>query len=63
VVTSHVLERIPKSEMVETLRRVRLLLAVYKVNRQLWNKVTSSSYHRPSPVVYSYEIKRLARPR
>lgn len=135
VVMSHVLEHIPKSEMVDTLRRVRallrpdgrllvmapnaqsntgaywayedfthhtlftagslahvlgmagfddielidpdctaglgwpkkatkrLLLALYKANRHFWNKVTSSAYHRPSPSVYSYEIKLLAKPR
>lgn len=38
----------------------RALLAVYDINRKFWNKVTASSYHRPSPVVYSYEIKMLA---
>lgn len=38
----------------------KLLLALYRKNRLFWNKVTSSSYYAPSPMVFSYEIKALA---
>ncbi|PAF46713.1 hypothetical protein BKH46_06930 [Helicobacter sp. 12S02634-8] len=37
----------------------KALLALYKANRKFWNRITSSSYHLPSPEVYSYEIKAL----
>lgn len=39
----------------------RLLLFFYKANLALWNRVTSSSFHGPSPKIFSYEIKALAR--
>lgn len=35
-------------------------LAIYKAKIKFWNKVTASSFHQPSPVVFSYEIKMLA---
>jgi predicted TPR repeat methyltransferase len=38
----------------------RILLKIYIANKHFWNKVTSSSYHEPSPQIYSYEIKVLA---
>jgi 2-polyprenyl-3-methyl-5-hydroxy-6-metoxy-1,4-benzoquinol methylase len=37
------------------------LLKLYKGNKFFWNKVTSSSYHGPSPIILSFEIKGLAR--
>jgi predicted TPR repeat methyltransferase len=37
-----------------------ILLKIYKANKRLWNRVTSSSYHEPSPQIYTYEIKVLA---
>ena len=39
----------------------KLLLKTYRANNTFWNRVTSSSYHQPSPVVNSYEIKMLAK--
>lgn len=39
----------------------RALLRLYVMNMDFWNRVTSSSYHRPSPRIYSYDIKALAR--
>jgi len=38
----------------------RLLLALYRSNRGFWNRVTSSAYHSPSPMIFSFEIKALA---
>lgn len=39
----------------------KFLLKIYKLNKKFWNKVTASSYHRPSPEIYSFELKILAR--
>lgn len=39
---------------------VKALLALYSLKKDFWNKVTSSSYHRPSPRIFSYEVKALA---
>jgi len=36
-------------------------LRLYKINRSFWNRITSSSYHKPSPQVFSYEIKVFAK--
>jgi 2-polyprenyl-3-methyl-5-hydroxy-6-metoxy-1,4-benzoquinol methylase len=33
------------------------LLKLYKMNKNFWNKVTCSSYHKPSPDIFSFEIK------
>ena len=38
----------------------KALLWLYVTNMDFWNWVTSSSYHRPSPRIYSYEIKAIA---
>jgi 2-polyprenyl-3-methyl-5-hydroxy-6-metoxy-1,4-benzoquinol methylase len=38
-----------------------LLLKLYKANKMFWNRITSSSYHKPSPAIFSYEIKALAK--
>jgi SAM-dependent methyltransferase len=37
------------------------LLSLYRWNLGFWNKVTGSAYHAPSPQIFSYEIKALAR--
>jgi SAM-dependent methyltransferase len=43
-------------------RKVKLLLLkLFTKNKHFWNKVTGSSYHRPSPVLFSFEIKALAK--
>lgn len=38
----------------------KFLLLLYQVNYRFWNKVTSSSFHRPSPQIFSYELKVMA---
>ncbi|MFM6056552.1 MAG: class I SAM-dependent methyltransferase, partial [Sphaerospermopsis kisseleviana] len=35
----------------------RILLSLYKINFNFWNRITTSYFHRPSPQVFSYEIK------
>jgi SAM-dependent methyltransferase len=43
-------------------RMIKLsLLKFYTANKTFWNRVTASSFHKPSPVVFSYEIKALAK--
>jgi len=44
------------SSMFKSLLR-KLLLRIYRLNKEFWNRVTCSSYHKPSPVIFSYEIK------
>jgi len=39
----------------------KLLLSLYKINKHFWNRVTSSSFHDPSPQIFTYELKVLAR--
>ncbi len=39
----------------------KIFLKIYKLNKKFWNKVTASSYHKPSPEVYSFELKVLAK--
>lgn len=39
----------------------RALLKAYTANYRFWNRITTSSVHGPSPLVFSYEIKALAR--
>lgn len=39
----------------------KFFLEIYKLNTLFWNKVTGSSYHAPSPTVFSYEIKVVAK--
>lgn len=36
------------------------LLKLYIKNRLFWNKITGSSYHRPSPLIFTYELKCVA---
>lgn len=38
----------------------KILLNVYLINKNFWNKVTGSSYHRPSPVIFTWELKCVA---
>lgn len=38
-----------------------VLLQLYKANIKFWNKVTSSSYHKPSQQIYTYELKVIAK--
>jgi len=37
------------------------LLKIYEAKKVFWNKVTSSSYHHPSPIIFTYELKVLAK--
>lgn len=32
-------------------------LKLYRLNKMFWNKITSSSYHSPSPEIFSFSIK------
>jgi SAM-dependent methyltransferase len=32
-------------------------LFLYKINKLFWNRVTSSSYHKQSPLIFTFEIK------
>lgn len=38
----------------------KFFLSIYRENNLFWNKITASSYHNPSPIVNSYEIKMIA---
>lgn len=38
-----------------------LFLQLYKANYCFWNKVTSSSFHDPSPAIFTFELKACAR--
>jgi len=44
------------SSKIKTLIR-KFFLKLYKFNKNFWNKITCSAYHRPSPQIFSYEIK------
>jgi SAM-dependent methyltransferase len=39
----------------------KILLKVYRMNYIFWNKVTGSSTHIASPLIFSYEVKALGR--
>ena len=39
----------------------KLLMKIFYFRVEFWNRVTSSSFHKPSPKIYSYEIKVLAK--
>lgn len=39
----------------------QFFLSLYRRNLRFWNKVTSSYFHAPSPEIFTYEIKCLAR--
>lgn len=34
-----------------------VLLKIYELKIEFWNKVTLSSYHRPSPKIFSFELR------
>lgn len=38
----------------------KMLQEIYIANKLFWNKVTGSSFHRPSPLIFTWEIKALA---
>jgi SAM-dependent methyltransferase len=40
---------------------LKALLWIYTANYRFWNRVTNSPVHRPSPLIFSFEIKALAR--
>lgn len=39
----------------------KLLLPLYRLNYQFWNKITGSQIYAPSPMIFSWEIKAVAR--
>lgn len=38
----------------------KLLLFYYRMNKKFWNLVTGSSFHDPSPQIFTYELKVMA---
>ncbi|MGG9964521.1 class I SAM-dependent methyltransferase [Ferruginibacter sp. SUN106] len=40
---------------------IKTLLRWYKFKEDFWNTVTQSSFHKPSPRIYTFELKVLAR--
>lgn len=39
----------------------KFLLAIYGIQYRFWNRVTSSTTHQPSPDIFGFEVKALAR--
>jgi len=39
----------------------QFLIPLYKAKIAFWNRVINSSFHRPSPQIYTYELKALAK--
>jgi SAM-dependent methyltransferase len=39
----------------------KILLSAYKANYYFWNRVTGSSFHLPSPQIFTYELKALVK--
>ena len=39
----------------------KALLSLYRLNYKFWNRITGSAIHQPSPFVFSYEVKALAK--
>lgn len=39
----------------------KFLFYIYKINYNFWNKVTSSSFHKQSPQIFSYELKAISK--
>jgi 2-polyprenyl-3-methyl-5-hydroxy-6-metoxy-1,4-benzoquinol methylase len=37
------------------------LQSVYRTNRRFWNRIMNCSYHRPSPQIYAWELRLIAR--
>lgn len=44
--------------IVRTIRT--LFLPLYYINNFFWNRITSSSYHKQSPVIFTHELRALA---
>ncbi len=40
---------------------IKTLLSWYRLKEDFWNMVTQSSFHKPSPRIYTFELKVLAR--
>lgn len=38
----------------------RIFLNIYLMNKNFWNKVTGSSYHMASPIIFTWELKCVA---
>lgn len=38
----------------------RILISLYKLHLNFWNRVTNSSYHKPSPQIFTFELKTVA---
>ena len=38
----------------------KIFLNLYRIKMKFWNLITASSFHQPSPEIYSYEIKVIA---
>lgn len=38
----------------------KIFLKIYALRMKFWNKITNSSFHAPSPQVFSYELKALS---
>lgn len=36
---------------------IKSLIAGYKLRENIWNKILQTSFHKPSPRIYSYELK------
>lgn len=49
--------------MNNALKRIikKFLLKIYKINYMFWNKITGSYWHAPSPIIFTWEIKCLAK--
>ena len=39
---------------------IKILLFFYRTNIDFWNKITGSSFHKPSPKIFSFEIRVLS---
>lgn len=52
---------IDKSGLSSSRPLIRILkiigLFIYKANKKFWNRVTASSFHKPSPEIYTFDIK------
>ncbi len=36
---------------------IKLMILLYKLNEKLWQKILQTSYHKPSPNIYTFDIK------
>lgn len=39
---------------------IKSLISLYKLNKKIWQKILQTSYHKPSPNIYTFDIKVLA---